>query len=45
MTITSPTRSDVLVEQTWRLNNIFSTPADWDTACRHLACVRGANPL
>jgi oligoendopeptidase F len=36
MTTTLPTRQDVPLEQTWDLNSIFSTPADWDTACRQI---------
>ncbi len=33
---TLPPRSDVPVEQTWDLESIFATPADWDAACADL---------
>ncbi len=36
MTMTLPPRNAVPVEQTWDLNSIFPTPADWETACQQL---------
>ena len=37
MTDTSlPLRSEVPAEQTWDLESIFATPADWDAACAEL---------
>ncbi len=33
---TLPTRSEVLVEQTWDLHSIFATDADWEAACADL---------
>ncbi len=35
-TTTLPPRSQVPVEQTWDLESIFATPADWETACQQL---------
>lgn len=35
-TTTLPTRSAIPVEQTWALESIFSTPADWELACQAL---------
>jgi oligoendopeptidase F len=35
-TATLPARSAVPVEQTWALEAIFATPADWDAACQTL---------
>ena len=32
-----PLRSEVPVEQTWDLESIFATPADWEAACKALA--------
>lgn len=31
-----PPRSQVPVEQTWDLDSIFATPADWDAACQEV---------
>ncbi len=31
-----PARSEVPVEQTWALESIFATPADWEAACKTL---------
>lgn len=33
---TLPERSQVPVEETWALESIFATPADWEAACRQL---------
>jgi len=33
---TLPNRKDVPIEQTWALDSIFATPADWEAACRRL---------
>ncbi len=38
-TITLPSRSEVPVEQTWDLSSIFTTPTDWEAACRHLEAM------
>jgi oligoendopeptidase F len=35
-TTTLPPRSQVPVEQTWDLDSIFATPADWEAACQQL---------
>jgi oligoendopeptidase F len=35
-TTTLPPRNLVPVEQTWDLDSIFATPADWDAACQQL---------
>jgi oligoendopeptidase F len=35
-TTSLPARSEVPVEQTWALESIFATPADWDAACKTL---------
>jgi len=35
--VTLPSRSDVPPEQTWALESIFATPADWDAACDMLS--------
>jgi oligoendopeptidase F len=35
-TTTLPPRSQVPVEQTWALDSIFATPADWEAACQQL---------
>lgn len=34
---TLPLRSDVPLEQTWDLESIFPSPADWEAACQELA--------
>jgi len=34
--LTLPERSEIPVEQTWALESIFSTPAEWETACQEL---------
>ncbi len=31
-----PARSEVPLEQTWALESIFSTPTDWENACKEL---------
>ena len=31
-----PARADIPVEETWALDSIFATPADWEEACRTL---------
>ena len=36
MTTTLPPRNEVPVEQTWDLDSIFATPADWEAACQQL---------
>ncbi|MEW5872693.1 MAG: oligoendopeptidase F [Chloroflexota bacterium] len=36
-TTTLPPRSEVPVEQTWDLQSIFATHADWEAACQQLA--------
>lgn len=33
---TLPLRSDVPIEQTWDLQSIYATPADWEAACGEL---------
>lgn len=33
---TLPLRSEVPIEETWDLESVFATPADWDAACRAL---------
>lgn len=34
--LTLPERSEIPVEQTWALESIFSTPAEWEAACQEL---------
>lgn len=34
--ITLPARNEVPLEETWALESVFSTPADWETACAKL---------
>ena len=36
LTTTLPARAEVPVEETWDLNSVFSTPADWEAAGREL---------
>ena len=31
-----PTRSEVPTEQTWDLESVFASPADWETACQSI---------
>lgn len=33
---TLPSRNEIPLEQTWNLESIFSTPADWEAACKAL---------
>lgn len=33
---TIPTRSEIPQEQTWNLDAIFATPADWEAACKQV---------
>ncbi len=35
--INLPSRSEVPLEQTWDLDSVFPTPADWEAACSQLA--------
>ncbi len=35
-TATLPARSEVPLQQTWALESIFATPAEWDAACQRL---------
>ncbi len=36
-TTTLPPRSEVPVEETWDLESVYATPADWEAACAELA--------
>lgn len=38
-THTLPPRSAVPIEQTWALESIFATPADWEAGCRELEAM------
>jgi oligoendopeptidase F len=31
-----PIRSDIPLQETWALESIFATPAEWESACQHL---------
>ena len=33
---TLPARSEVPLEETWALESVFTTPADWEAACKTL---------
>jgi len=35
-TTTLPARSEVPIEETWDLESVFATPADWEAACEDL---------
>jgi len=36
---TLPSRNEVPIEQTWDLASVFSTPADWESACSRLTAM------